>query len=199
MYCLKSSFLAFTVCASVASASLINFQSGVVTNALQSDGSTSLSSEPEGTFEFALGLFDETVLSGSKSTWESGFTNEMVDTNVWKTVGPPVLTDKFQGEVSMDDGSSTGQLAYILGFSTVGDDFIVFKNSSWIFPAFAAIDTNGADTFSLLDSGTEVLLDSGSFASYGGSFTMIAVPEPSAFGLIAGLLGLTWVGLRRRR
>lgn len=179
-------------------ASLINFQSGTVT-ALQSDGATSLSAEAEGTFEFALGTYNEAVLAGAISGWEAGLTDQMVDTNVWKTTGPAPLQNKFQGEVSMSDGSATTQQAYILGYSTVTDDFIVFKNAAWVFPTYAAVDTDGATVFSLQDANTQVLLSSGSFSSFGGSFTMIStVPEPSAFAAIAGFLALGWVMVRRR-
>jgi hypothetical protein len=181
-----------------ADASLINFQSGAVT-ALQSDNATSLSNEVEGTFEFALGTFNESVLEGSSSGWEAGLTNQMVGNNVWKTTPPAPLQNKFQGETSMTDGIATSQQAYILGYSTINDDFIVFKNAAWVFPAFAAVDTNGADVFSLQDANTQVLQSSGSFSSFSGSFTMIAVPEPSAFAAIVGVLTLGIVVVRRRR
>ena len=65
------------------------------------------------------------------------------------------------------------------------------------------LDAGAATTFETLYNDGRILLDgsnSATFASVfdvsGGSLSL--VPEPSSFALLAGMLGLTWVMLRRR-
>jgi len=185
-----------------ANASLINFQSGTVSTYLQADGVTSLSASPEGNYVFALGTFDESFLSGNSDTWLSGFTDEMEATNVWKTTGAAPLQNKFQGSVSMSDGSATSSNAYIFGYKDDAEksEIIIFRNAGWQFPAYAPVDLDGSDIISLLDANTQIIDSSGSWTNYSSNITMLfAVPEPSAFAAIAGLLTLGFVMVRRRR
>lgn len=187
----------FLLFAYSASASLINFQSGTLSTYLQSNLVDTLSDEPEGTYQFALGTFDETVLSGSISNWFAAFTNQMDGVNVWKTTGPAPLQNRFQNEHIMSDGTATGQAAYILGSKTDMSEIVIFKNPAWVFPAFNPLDV-AADIYSLQDAGTEVVSSGGSFSAFDNNLTMIAVPEPSSFALLAGVFGLAWVMVRRR-
>ena len=122
---------------SVAQASLINFQSGVVSTYLQADGLSDLDSS----YTFALGTFNEAALTGDIGTWAASFNDEMVEVNTWKTDGPAPLQNKFQGEVAMDDDSSEGQSAYIFG-SNGPDELVIFRNSDWTFPTYDNLDTD---------------------------------------------------------
>lgn len=136
------------LCAGAVNASLLNFQSGAGVTALQSDGVSTLSSAGAGSFTFALGTFDESVLSGSSDTWGTGFVDRMNGTNNW-LLSPPPVANRFQGDRLMSDGSADSLQAYIFGYSIAdSSQVILFKNSSWTFPAFNALDLT-SDIFSL--------------------------------------------------
>ena len=187
--------LASLVVISSASASLINFQSGSLSSYLQADGTTNLDS----TYSFALGTFNESVLSGTSNTWGSGFTDQMDGVNTWKTSGPAPLQNKFQNENAMTSATANGQAAYIFGYNVAVDEIILFKNAAWIFPTRDSLDTV-ADIFSLQDAGTQVVTTSGAFASFNNNLTMLAVvPEPSTYAMLAGVLALGYVMIRRRK
>lgn len=176
-----------------AKASLINFQSGSLSSFLQSDG-TNLDS----TYTFALGTFDESVLSSPIDNWSSGFTNQMGNTNSWITSGPSPIINTFQGEASMLNDSANGQNAYLLGTSSSNNDIILFKNDAWVFPSYSPLDTE-ADTFSLQDSSTLVIDATGNFISFDNNLTMLnPVPEPSNYVSIIGFVMLGLALLRRR-
>jgi hypothetical protein len=180
------------------SASLINFTSGTgFAGALQADGVSTISSAGAGSFSFQLGTFNEASLSGNSDTWAAGFNNEMAASNPWSTSAP--AANRFQGSVSMDDGSSTNNAAYIFGFNTSdSSQIILFKNAAWVFPAFDETDFS-ADTFSLADANTQVLQANGTFTAIGGNFQMLsAVPEPSTYAALAGMFVLCIAMLRRR-
>lgn len=181
------------------SASLINFTSGIgFTGALQADGVSTLTSAGAGAFTFQLGTFDETSLSGTSDTWAAAFNNEMTGVNFWATSGPGA--GRFQGSNSMDDGSSNGLAAYIFGFNTAdASQIILFKNDSWTFPTYDPIDS-AADTFSLADANTQIIQADGTFTTIGGNFQMLAaVPEPSTYAALIGLLALGAAMHCRRR
>jgi len=176
-------------------ASLINFQSGSLSSYLQADDVTNLDS----TYTFALGTFNEAVLSGTSDTWAGGFTDEMDGVNTWKTSGPVPLRNKFQNENAMTDDSSNGQAAYIFATNTANDEILIFKNASWIFPNYSATDLD-ADIFSLQDANTQVVNATGSFVAFDNNLRMLtAVPEPSTYAMFAGALALGYVMIRRRR
>lgn len=183
----------------LASGALINFQSASGGSGFQADGSSALTTD----YSFQLGTFNTAVLAGSLSTWESGFTNEMVAANTWDTTFPPVGVPRFIGERLMDDGSSAGQQAYIFGKNTAGDEIIIWTNTSWIFPTFDNLDSS-ADIFSLVDANTEVIQSNGAFTTFSpnNTFTMLstatAIPEPSTVVLFS-LLGAASIFLHRKR
>ena len=180
-----------------AKASLINFQSGSLNSYLQSDGSTNL----DNTYTFALGTFDESILSSPISNWSSGFTNQMSNTNSWITPGEDGVAspayNTFQGDVIMSGDSANGLNAYIWGISSSNNDIILFKNASWIFPLYSSTDLE-ADIFSLSDTSTEVINSEGSFIAFNNNLLMLnAVPEPSNYASIIGFMALSLALLRR--
>ncbi len=191
------SIFAALVCGSTLSASLINFQSGSLTSFLQADGATNL----DGTYTFALGTFSEAALAGSSDSWFAAFDDQMVGTNDWLTSGPAPVINTFQGDQLMVDGSETSSAAYIFGYNTDQSEIIIFRNASWVFPTFDDLDVS-ADIFSLQDANTEVVTSAGSWVTFNNNLQMItasAVPEPSTYAALSGLLALGYVMVRRRK
>lgn len=92
----------------------------------------------------------------------------------------------------LDDSPETAVLAF-----SGGNTYNLYNGAG------STIAVSGFDEFTGIDesftAGQQITLtvNNGSFTLE--SFTVTAVPEPSAFGLIAGMLGFTWIMLRRRR
>jgi len=164
--------------ASLLQASLVNFQSGKPATIVDSSGTTITD------VVFSLGTWDG-----------SNFTDEMDGTNAWLTSGPPPVINTFQGERAMTDGSSDNAQAYIWAEQTSTGQYALVENASWIFPTYDALDTT-ADIFSFRDSGTATVSGFGNYDYASGVLTL--VPEPSSAALLAGMLALGSVMLRRR-
>lgn len=176
-------------------ASLVNFQSGSLSSYLQADGVSNLDTS----YSFALGTFNESVLSGSNDTWAAGFTDQMQSTNNWLLSGPPPVQNTFQGDVSMNSSAANGQAAYIFATNAANDEILIFKNAAWVFPTYDNLDTV-SDIFSLQDANTQVVNATGSFVAFDNNLRMLTVvPEPSTYAMFAGALALGYVMIRRRR
>ena len=164
--------------ASLLQASLINFQSGKPASIVDASGATITD------VVFSLGTWDGTT-----------FTDEMDGKNPWLTSGPPPVINTFQGERAMTDDSSDGAQAYIWAEQTSTGRYTLVTNPSWIFPAYDPLDTV-ADIFSFRDSGTATV--SSDYGNYDYTSGVLWVPEPSSAALLAGMLALGSVMLRRR-
>ncbi|MFP4156613.1 MAG: PEP-CTERM sorting domain-containing protein [Opitutales bacterium] len=125
---------------------------------------------------------DNTFGAGIKNFSEKGFTFNGNDSLVLKLGG--VTQDVF-GDPGSDPGSAwTGS-----GVSTANQNIELI----------AGVTTG--DTGGFTDPSTRFATVSTNPSESGGlsGFGVAPVPEPSAYALLAGLLGLTFVGLRRRR
>lgn len=92
---------------------------------------------------------------------------------------------------TFSDGSDISQFDVISSFGLVGQGDTNFAENSYSYlsGSNSTVGITDAANFSITaysDTGLQ-----NTFGTY-------AVPEPSAFGLIAGMLGFTWVMLRRR-
>lgn len=99
-------------------------------------------------------------------------------------------SEGFEWFYSINSGSevSFGGVGQGFGGVNVGDGFDLSDSVSGI--AITAGDT--------LEVGFNFNVNGASDGFNVSSMSVSAVPEPSAFGLIAGMLGFTWVMLRRR-
>ena len=150
----------------------------------------------------AIGYF-----SGAANAGLTGWTAFQTDTS-WNTTGLNVAA--ITG-VDVDDTSSSGLDAWIL-FSDDSLTGLVRANdwatiSGVVAPGTPAAlsyqfdsDDTAANISSLAGAGTTLTItDNGGFqGSSGVGFQLTAVPEPSAYALLGGLLALTCVMLRRR-
>ena len=164
--------------ASLLQASLITFQSGIPFSVEDASGATI------------------TDVGFSLGTWDGDtFTDVMGGTKAWLTSGPPPVDNTFQGVVSITDVISNGAQAYIWAEQTSTGQYALVENASWIFPTYDPLDTSGV-IFSLRDPGTATVSGYGNYDYPSGVLTL--VPEPSSAALLAGLLALGSVLLRRR-
>lgn len=90
------------------------------------------------------------------------------------------------------DGSNDAQALNWSDGSLI--DFVILTDPSWLIPTFS---NNSAFIFYSFSSNTTAV--AGGFDWNGGSPILTAVPEPSTYAAIVGLLALAMVGYRRFR
>jgi hypothetical protein len=150
----------------------VNFDNGAKGFNLRVDG--------DSVFNFNLGSGatvgsqNATLVAGPGSGYDYGGNDAMLDA-VIRVIG----ADSFQYEISRVSSSGFQGVLFsgsVTGISSVGDGLL--------------------DNFEFYVSGT----DDGSAQNnlYFNSLSVTQVPEPSAFGLLAGCFALVWVMLRRR-
>ena len=131
------------------------------------------------------------------------------NSQIWEfTLDQDITFDALTFNAMDEDG-------FVLQSSAWGSDTINDTGQEWTFSASGGVGTftllgssNGAGTYDFSDAGASVVSAGTSITigypggANGGeqlsSFQITPVPEPSAFGLLAGCFGLTWIMLNRR-
>jgi hypothetical protein len=153
------------------------------------------------TYVWLVDLDGSAFSTGSLASLDNGLTITSSATySGFSVVGSGTVDDLF-GNPFVGSGLSID----LTGGIDAGDSFglLVFDNSST-----AAIPS---DTYNIFTDATWVLPSEGSTSTYGGALATIgsggsvagagsvtAVPEPSAYAMLSGLLALSWVMVRRR-
>jgi hypothetical protein len=154
---------------------------------------TSLATDSGGnTAEFSSGTF-------TSSDWGGGanYNSDSIDLTGFTSID---ISVQFDGEFN----NAPGEFSYfyyslITGPSSTVTNFGVgVENTTYTDETItvSGIDVTGFDQ---LQVGFEFSHNGSSDFFNVDSFTVSAVPEPSAYALLSGMLGLTWVMLRRRR
>ncbi|HAV12619.1 MAG TPA: hypothetical protein DCX06_03845 [Opitutae bacterium] len=134
-----------------------------------------------------VGTFSDLVGLDSFATAESKFTEF---TNFTSSGG------LFQGINNVSNQGATGALLYIF-VTDIADvnnanEFGIFGSSSWTVAIPGGLSN-------LVSSQTQSALAGSIVAGSPNTYRLEAVPEPSAYAAIAGLLALSWVAIRRRK
>jgi hypothetical protein len=136
-----------------------------------------------------LNLIDANATLSSSATYGSGFEVAAVSAAADFFGIATIVEYGFSYSLgTISDGDSFGILTFAGGSSATavgGTSYSIFTDSSWTSPADGAAVTFGSDLNTLSSAA-------------GASGTVTAVPEPSTYATLAGLLALGFVMLRRR-
>ncbi len=188
---LSSIVAALTIGISSAVAVTINFTSPLFEIAKTSGGV-----ELTGSFNFYLGSFNSfTPTAGNTSQWNANFVS--LSSTAWS-----VDDQAFSGAAVLSSNAvfAQGSQAYIWGQGVVSGitEWILITNNSWLFPASGNLLPTSWD---LTDAGTGTVIGTLGTAQIGADPYMrtSAVPEPSTYAAVFGVLAIGIVTYRRRR
>lgn len=185
------------------------------TGATYSDGSII----PTGGLTFSVGTFGGFSPVGASfgdiaSNWNAvGLVDSTSDwTNLANATYPSFgrLGDTGTASTVVRPDGPVGQQGYIFAYSSLDTnsaaEWLLLTNTSWTFPAGTPEGQVAlvSDTWSAIDSGTQMLIGNGFNLADGGAaldraFQTQAIPEPSTYALIFGLGILGFLGFRRFR
>lgn len=176
-----------------ARSSTVNVISGSLNtnNDLQSQGGT--------IFNFSGGTINigRDAMIGFQPTTTYNFSGT-ADFNVTRNFGEIDL-----GVRTVTLGAGSGSLDIGGNFEVDGATIDWTSGSGFSITAAALLDNGVATTWETLWNAGQLTLDGGNTGTFASNFnvsgsTLTLVPEPSTFALLSGLLGFTWVMLRRR-
>lgn len=203
-------FFALAALTVTASASQLRIQSPPANTpylGLLADGSL-LTTAPAGSVRFAAGVFDDTFeLSLPLDNWFAHFTPALLSDASWGVSGPG--RGRFNNVSLESSDAFDGRQGFIFGtylVDSVINEWVVFTNPAWIFPNFDPLDLPGnADVWNVGSAGTTTLVGSLLNATPSGNSgfqfaipAAVAVPEPSSYGIMAGVGCFLAVAIRRR-
>lgn len=135
----------------------------------------------------ALSSIDAGASLSSSATYGAGFEVASVSAATDFFGFATILEFDFSYSLgTISNGDSFGVLTFAGSSATAvgGTSYSIFTDSSWTSPADGAAITFGSDLNTL--------------SSAAGATGTVAVPEPSTYATLAGLLALSFVMLRRR-
>lgn len=135
--------------------------------------------------------------------------NELADFNAGEFVDRMVVTTDYFANIASGSIFQNIKIGNISGLTDAGLIYGLYSNSSWTY--YSASDITFSGNYATVATGAEALeLEKGSLytvakitaasgASVKGIGFVASIPEPSAFGMLAGLGALALVAARRRR
>ncbi|MCC6414445.1 MAG: PEP-CTERM sorting domain-containing protein [Opitutaceae bacterium] len=160
-------------------------------------GKTSTGDTLTDTFVFSLGTFDSfTPTAGNLANWASNFT-ALGSTTTWET-----NFTQYSGSSTLSNNNApftNGSQGYVWGYNSQSisptSQWILLTNTSWTFPIAGSTPTiNWTST----DIGTVAVFGVINTTSSDPYLQTSAVPEPSTYALLAGLVMFSFVCYRRR-